>query len=90
MEGIGAGKSCHFITNSDMASAGAVRAAKLSQFRAGYNHMAASIMLGGVLPMVLIGGCIGAIMLARKYQSLQNRRQQLKKYQRLIWKKCLL
>lgn len=63
-EGIGAGRPCHFITNRPNGYTVVVsneRALKLSQFRASYNRMAASILLGGVLPLSLIGGCIGSI-----------------------------
>ena len=84
-DGIGAGRPCHFNTSGQNVNAAAAvnGAAKLSQFRAGYKHMAGSILLGGVLPMVAIGSCVGAIVLARKYQNFKNRRQQMRKYQRL-------
>lgn len=86
MEGLGVGRPCHFITNGqNVAVVGVARAAKMSQFRSGYNHMAASILLGGVLPMMLIGGCVGAIILTRKYQSFQRRKEQFKKYHRHVY-----
>ena len=83
-EGIGAGKPCHFTTNGKNVAAAATGTAKLSQFRSGYKHMAASIVVGGVLPLVVIGGCVGVVILARKYQSFQNRKEQMKKYQRSL------
>lgn len=46
--------------------------------------MAASILLGGVLPLMLIGACVGAVILAKKYQVFQWRRNQLKMSRRYI------
>ena len=83
-EGIGAGEPCHFTTNRQGVDTATTGEAKLSQFRSGYKRMAASILFGGVLPLVAIGGCVGALILARKYQSFQNRRDQMKKYQRSL------
>ena len=86
-EGIGAGHPCHFITNahrSHMAGVSSIRDAKLSQFRAGYKNMMTSIFLGGVLPLLLIAICVGAIYLGKKYQSFQQKADDLKKYQRYI------
>ena len=80
------GVPCHFVTNGQktktVVNVGAARAAKVSRFRAGYSHMAASILLGGVLPMVLIGGCVGLIVLCKRFQGYQSRKEQIKKYQR--------
>lgn len=86
-EGIGAGYPCHFITNahkSHVSHVGSIRDAKLSQFRAGYKNMMGSILLGGVLPMLLIASCVGAIYLAKKYQIFQQKADNLTKYQRYI------
>ena len=79
-EGIGAGRPCHFVTNRKEAVAGGET--RLTRFRTGYKRMASSLFLGGVLPLLLLAGCVGAVFLIRKYQSLQQRNDHLKKFQR--------
>lgn len=83
-EGIGVGRPCHFITNGHNVIVGGPKS--ISQFQASHNHMTGSILLGGVLPMILIAGCVGAILLARKYQNIMSKKEQLKnfKYQRYV------
>lgn len=87
-ERIGVGRPCHFITNGQNVTVGSATTAKsTSRFQASHNHMTGSILLGGVLPMVLIAGCVGAILLARKFQNIVWKKEQLKnlKYQRHVY-----
>ena len=82
-ERVGPGRPCHFSTNKQGAYVAAdPDSDRLSSLRAKFNHMAATILLGGVLPMLLVGGCVGTIYLYMRYQSFRQKARHLKQYQR--------
>ena len=85
-EHIGPGRPCYFTTEIGRGGGGHVESdshsERLSEFRARFNHMAATILLGGVLPMLLVGGCIGAIYLCMRYRAFRQKAKYMKQYQR--------
>jgi hypothetical protein len=82
-ERAGPGRPCRFSTNGHIGYFAANQDSdKLSNFRAKFNHMLHTVLLGGVLPMLIIGGCAGTIYLYMRYTSFRQKARHLRQYQR--------
>ena len=83
-ERAGPGRPCHFSTNEHGGYVAGNPHSHKSSFRAKFNHMLSTVLLCGVLPMLIIGGCGGAIYLHMRYKSFRQKARFLKQYQRYI------